>query len=238
MIVMLLHLQVEFVFMDKILSNISLTITDCSFLRNPDSSDLGRKIISGSIELIDDYGFEDFNFKKLAQHIGSTEASVYRYFENKHKLLLYLTSWYWSWMDYRLALAVVNIDDPNECLMRCLTVLTAKPVNDTTFHHIDEERLNRIIISESSKSYLTKMVDEENREGAFSAYKSLVARVSSIVKAINKDFKYANMMVSTLIEGVHHQRYFAEHLPGLTSSVEGEDAVVEFYKQMVLKTME
>jgi len=224
--------------MDRVLSNISLSITDSSFLKNPDTSTLGRKIISGSIELIDGFGFEDFNFKKLAQYIGSTEASVYRYFENKHKLLLYLTSWYWSWMDYRLALAVVNIDDPKERLMRCLTVLTDKPIVDANFDYINKESLNRIIISESSKSYLTKMVDEENREGAFIAYKRIVARVGEVINAVNKDFRYANMMVSTIIEGVHHQRFFTEHLPGLTSRVEGEDAVAEFYKQMVLKTIE
>ena len=46
--------------MDKILSNISLSITDSSFLKNPDSSELGRKIVTGSIELIDDFGFEQF----------------------------------------------------------------------------------------------------------------------------------------------------------------------------------
>jgi AcrR family transcriptional regulator len=221
--------------MDRILSNITLTIPDCSYLKNPESSELGRKIVTGSIELIDDFGFEQFNFKKLAQHIQSTEASVYRYFENKHKIILYLTTWYWSWMDYRVALAVVNVDNPNDRLKRCLEVLTDKPVIDTNFNHIDEERLNRIIISESSKSYLTKMVDEENKEGAFSAYKRLVARVSAVIYAVNKDFKYANMMVSTLIEGVHHQRFFAEHLPGLTTSIQGEDAVSDFYTEMVFK---
>lgn len=224
--------------MDKILSNISLSVTECSFLKNPESSDLGRKIVSGAIELIDDFGFEQFNFKKLAHHIDSTEASIYRYFENKHKLLLYLTSWYWLWLDYRVALAVMNVDDCNERLTRCMEVLTGKQVVDTNFLHIDEQRLNRIIIAESSKSYLTKMVDDENREGAFSAYKQLVARVGGIIEEINPEFKYAKMMVSTLIEGVHLQRYFKDHLPGLTSFVEGEDPVVEFYTNMVLKMIQ
>jgi hypothetical protein len=46
------------------------------------------------------------------------------------------------------------------------------------------------------------------------------------------------MMVSTLIEGVHLQRYFADHLPGLTSIVEGEDTVAGFYTHMVLKMIQ
>ena len=33
------------------------------------------------------------------------------------------------------------------------------------------------------------------------------------------------MLVSTIIEGTHHQRFFAEHLPRLTNVVEGEDSV-------------
>lgn len=35
-------------------------------------------------------GYEAFTFKKLAEDIGTTEAGIYRYFENKYKLLVYL----------------------------------------------------------------------------------------------------------------------------------------------------
>ena len=37
---------------------------------------------------------EEFTFRKLAQKINTTEASVYRYFENKHRLLIYILAWY------------------------------------------------------------------------------------------------------------------------------------------------
>ena len=63
------------------------------FLRDPQETELGKKIIEQGILLIDKLGFEEFTFKKLASKIGSTEASVYRYFENKHRLLMYLTAW-------------------------------------------------------------------------------------------------------------------------------------------------
>ena len=53
-------------------------------------------------------GFESFTFKKLAAKIESTEASVYRYFENKHKLLIYLVSWYWNWVEYRLDMEITH----------------------------------------------------------------------------------------------------------------------------------
>ena len=223
--------------MKNITSQVSLTISSCSYLKNPESSDLGRKIISGSIELIDEQGFESFNFKKLANHIESTEASIYRYFENKHKILLYLTSRYWSWLDYKLAMTVMNIESAEDRLNRCLDVLTEIKKRDLDFNFVDEEKLNRIIVMESSKSYLTKEVDVENKEGAFSAYKNMVARVSGIIEEINPSFKYANMLVTTVIEGVHHQHFFADHLPGLTSIVPGEDTISNFYKLMVFNSI-
>lgn len=68
---------------------------------------------------------------------------------------------------------------------------------------------------ESSKSYLTKNVDRENKEGAFMSYKQFVARISSIILEINPRFKYPNMLVTTIIEGAHHQQFFGEHLPVL-----------------------
>ena len=84
-------------------TGIKLSLNHRSYLREPEATELGRKIITESITLIDALGFEQFTFKKLAAEIGSTEASVYRYFENKHKLLVYLVSWYWAWLDYRVA---------------------------------------------------------------------------------------------------------------------------------------
>ena len=67
------------------------------YSKNPNSSQLGQHIISKSIKLISEIGFEDFTFKKLGLLIDSPESSVYRYFKNKHMLLVYLTSWYWAW---------------------------------------------------------------------------------------------------------------------------------------------
>ncbi|NQY67845.1 MAG: TetR/AcrR family transcriptional regulator, partial [Flavobacteriales bacterium] len=86
--------------MEALLSNIAIRVNNSIYLKDPESSDLGKNILGGGIDMIDEIGFEDFTFKKLAKEIGSTEASVYRYFESKHKLLLYIISWYWSWMEY------------------------------------------------------------------------------------------------------------------------------------------
>ncbi|MCT4580456.1 MAG: TetR/AcrR family transcriptional regulator [Flavobacteriales bacterium] len=234
MIVILLFLRPKLLTMDR-LSNLSINVNENVYLKNPNSSTLGKKIIGGSIELIEQLGFEEFTFKKLAKHITSTEASIYRYFESKHHVLIYLVHWYWGWQEYRLLLRLTNVDCPIQRLERAINVLTEEIKEDSTFSQINEVLLNRIVISESSKAYLNKAVDKDNELGYFLKYKDVVARVSSIILEINSAFKYPHMLVSTVIEGAHHQRFFAEHLPRLTDVVEGEDAVTTFYKELVIK---
>lgn len=224
--------------MKSFTSKITLQINANAFLKNPDSSELGNKIISGSIELISELGFEDFTFKKLAQHISSTEASVYRYFESKHQLLVYLVLWYWSWQEYRLILKLTNIEDPKERLRRAITLLTEKIEQDSTFSQVNEVKLHDILICEASKVFLNKTVEKDNQLGYFTQYKEVVNRISEIILEINSNFKYPHMLVSTVIEGSHHQRFFAEHLPRLTNVIEGEDAVTSFYTELVFNEIE
>ena len=83
--------------MDKLLQSVGLKINDSIYIKDPQTSELGKKILTQSIDMIYTLGFEQFTFKKLGEQIGSNESSIYRYFENKHKLLLYLTNWYWTW---------------------------------------------------------------------------------------------------------------------------------------------
>ncbi len=223
--------------MDKLLSNIEICVHPSIYLKDPASSELGKKIIQGSIDLMYELGFEAFTFRKLAQHISSTEASVYRYFESKHKLLLFLTSWYWSWLEYRLVYAIANLENPIVRLERAIIIVTKQVEEDGNFAHINEIKLHQIVIAESSKVYLTREVDANNKTGSFSGYKQLVERISKIILEVKPNYKYPHMLVSTVIEGMHHQRYFAEHLPRLTDEVSGEDAITIFYKNLVLSIL-
>ena len=223
--------------MSQLLRNINLSINEKVFLKNPETSDLGKAIINGSVNLIDEIGFEDFTFKKLSTEIKSTEASIYRYFENKYKLLSYLIIWYYEWLEYRLEFKITNIEDPNERLKRALILLTEEIQEDSEYTHINEIKLNRIVITESSKLYLNKNVDKDNSMGLFKPYKDLTQRISEIVLEVNPTYKYPHMLISTVIEGAHHQRFFTKHLPRLTNVIEGEDAIVNFYLDLVTKTL-
>jgi AcrR family transcriptional regulator len=205
------------------------------YTKNPDSSDLGKKIVSKSISMIDDLGFENFTFKKLGIEIGSNESSIYRYFESKHALLIYLINWYWSWIEYKIVFATLNINSPIEKLEKAIKILTEEVVEDNSFSYINEVILTKIIISESSKAYHTKEVDKENEKGFYKTHKNVVERVSSLVLEINPTFEYPHMLVSTVIEGAHHQRYFSKHLPSLTDFEEGKNNIACFYNDLVFK---
>ena len=214
--------------------NIYIEISPELYSKNPDSSELGQRIISKSIELINEIGFECFTFKKLGAELNSPESSIYRYFKNKHILLIYLTSWYWSWIDYQLVFATTNIESPKERLLKSIDILTRTVTIDNSFSYINEVLLSEIIISESIKAYHTKSVDKENEKGYFKSYKTVVQRVAGIILEIKPKFKFPRMLVSTVIEGVHQQKYFAEHLPSLTDTNKEKEAIVKFYTEMVL----
>ena len=215
--------------------HLQIMISPELYTKNPDSSDLGKKIVSKSISMIDDLGFENFTFKKLGIEIGSNESSIYRYFESKHALLIYLINWYWSWMEYKIVFATLNINSPIEKLEKAIKILTEEVVEDNSFSYINEVILTKIIISESSKAYHTKEVDKENEKGFYKTYKNVVERVSSLVLEINPTFEYPHMLVSTVIEGAHHQRYFSKHLPSLTDFEEGKNNIACFYNDLVFK---
>jgi AcrR family transcriptional regulator len=218
-------------------SSILIQANHGTFIKDPSSSELGRRITIEGINLMYELGFEQFTFRKLAAQIGSTEASVYRYFDSKHKMLLYFISWYWNWTEYRIAMSLSNIESAVERLDRSLIILTTETEEDGDFEHINETKLQRIVIEESSKAYLNKAVDSVNKDGVFADYKRIVARIAEIILEIDPDYKYPHMLVSTTIEGAHHERYFAEHLPRLTDSLKGEDSIKCFFKDLVHKTL-
>lgn len=183
------------------------------FLRNPEQSELGKKIILHSIQLINKHGFESFTFKKLAENIGTTEAGIYRYFENKHRLLIYITAWYWSWLEYRVAVHTNNITDPVVKLKRVIKLLATAVEDDIKTSYVEESLLHKIIIAEGTKAYLTKHVSEDNKDHLFKPYKDLCAKIGDIILEYNPKYKYPKSLSSTIIEMAHFQNFFMNNLP-------------------------
>lgn len=204
--------------MERLLSNLRISIPNSVFIKDPESSELGKKIIENSIRLIDEMGIEAFTFKKLGEAIGSTESSIYRYFENKHKLLMYLCSWYWGWLEYQVVIASFSIKDPIEKLESALEVISREVSDDSSFSFIDEKALNRIMINENSKSFLTKQVDLENKEGSFESYKRLIARIDEIIQSVSPTYPYPKSLASTVVETALYQHFLREHFKNSTET--------------------
>lgn len=209
------------------------------FLRNPEQSELGKKIIMYSIQLIHKNGFEAFTFKKLAEEIGTTEAGVYRYFENKHRLLIYITAWYWTWLHYQVIYQTNNINDPVVKLKMIIKLLSTTVEDDVRTRYVDESLLHQIIITEGSKTYLTKRVSEDNKDKLFKPYKDLCAHIATIILEYKADYAYPKSLASTIIEMAHIQNFFKDHLPSLTDMGDNKQEfnTAAFLEDMLFRTL-
>jgi len=196
-------------------------------LKDPQDSKLGRNIIQHSILLIDEFGFESFTFKKLAERIGSTEASIYRYFENKHLLLIFLVNWYWEWVSYLIKINTMNVSDARVKLKTIIHSFVFASKENPGVEYVNESKLHNIVISEGVKAYLTKDVDEENSKGFFRSYKDLANTVSNVISEINPKFKYPYALATNLFEMSNNHIFFAKHLPRLTDISVDENNVDE-----------
>lgn len=210
---------------------LTFKLNDKLYLRDPQATSLGQNIISKSVELIDKLGFEHFTFKKLAIEIKSTEPSVYRYFENKHRLLHYMVAWYWSWLEYRMDLATTSLQDPTEKLRAALHIITEEKKFDPTFEFMDEQALHRIVINELDKTYLTKWVDDDNHDGLFGGFKTLTKKISSFIREIAPEYEFPNALGSTILLAANQQQFFIQHLPSL-SNIGKEQKSVQQHVQL------
>ena len=218
---------------------LQIKMNSALFLRNPENSELGKNIIMHSIQLIHKNGFEAFTFKKLAEDIGTTEAGIYRYFENKHKLLVYLTAWYWGWLDFQIAFHTNNIKEPATKLKRVIKLLASIVEDDEQTGYVNENLLHQIVIAEGSKAYLTKQVGDDNKQHFFKPYKDICATVGVIISECNAKYKYPKSLATTIIEMAHFQNFFMHHLPSLTDfgKAKEETEIVSFLNDLVFSSL-
>lgn len=219
--------------------SLNIKMNEALYLRDPESSELGKNILRHSVHLIYRSGFEAFTFKKLAEEIGTTEAGIYRYFENKHKLLVYLTAWYWGWLELQIIFQTNNISDPSTRLKKVITLLASSVEDDEQTSSINESLLHQIIIAEGSKAYLTKQVDEDNKQQFFKPYKDLCAVIGNIISECSPKYKYPRSLASTIIEMAHFQNFFMKNLPSLTDfgHKKEETGIIAFLNDLVFSSL-
>lgn len=195
---------------------VTFKLNDKLYLRDPESTELGKQIIKSAIDLIYELGFEHFTFKKLALEMHTTEATLYRYFENKHRLLLYILNWYWSYMEFLVMFKLQNITESRTKLEAIVELLTHDLPESSGGLDYNKKYLNQIVLAESSKVYLVKEVEEINKEAVFKPYKDLCATIAEVIKSFQPNYRFPHSLSSTLIETSHSQQYFTKYLPRLT----------------------
>lgn len=217
---------------------LNISVSTKLYNKNPEETDLGKRILSKSIELMEEMGYEHVTFKKIGLAIESTEASVYRYFQNKHQLLAYLINWYWGWLEVKMAQEFMMLNRAEDKLKRAIELLVLPMDEDERIPHIDEGTLQRLVVAEYPKIYLTKEVDAENEEGYFLGYKRICDILGNLALQINPDYKYPHSLFSTVISAAQSQQFFTEHLPRLSDAATGRKAIIEFLTEITLNSIQ
>jgi AcrR family transcriptional regulator len=219
---------------------VKFDINEKIFLRNPESSEVGKLMVKKAIDLIFELGIEQFTFKKLAIEISSTEATIYRYFENKHRLLLYILNWYWCYMEFLVTFKLENVLDKKEQLKIIVQLLTKDLEKSNSQFDYNKSYLNQIVISESSKVYMVKEVLEINKNEVFKPYKDLCAKIAEVISSYNATYKFPRSLSTTLIETSHHQQFFSENLPKLTdvSATTKSEFTKQFIEDFLFKILD
>lgn len=224
--------------MKSLLPHIRIQVNNHLFLKDPESSEIGRKILFQSILLIEEQGLEQFTFKKLALFLNTTESTVYRYFENKNKLLLYLTNWYWLWIGTIIVFSSANISDPRQRLQKMIQILSKTGWKDIQpSNEFDLDCLRKIVISESCKAFDSKEQNEINKTSQYEGLKELCKRFEFIIKEINPEYPFAKMLASTIIEGVIYQQFLSDNMPGLSHSDQSPPFIQDFFINLSLTVL-
>lgn len=114
-----------------------------------------------------------------------------------------------------------------------------KAEDDNRTSYVDEGLLHQIIITEGSKTYLTKRVSEDNKDKLYKPYKDLCAHIANIILECNPNYRYPKSLASTIIEMAHLQNFFMKHLPSLTDFGQEKDAerIIAFLDDLVFSSI-
>lgn len=219
--------------------SLKIKMNDKLFVRDPQESLIGKRIVLFGAKLINELGFEDFTFKKLATEIETTEATIYRYFENKHRLLIYLNAWYWSYLEYRIIFTTNNISNSEKKLKQIIYLLANPEQEFFNSDEVNAKDIYNIVMWEGSKTYLTKHVNADNKDKLFKPFKDLCNRFANTITEFNPKYKYAHSLASTIIEISHSQKFFMLNLPSLTDFSNDKDNknLIQFLESILFSSI-
>ncbi len=196
-------------------SNKDLNISPKLYVRDPQTTDLGKKMLQESVVLIDETGFEEFGIDKLARHLEVEEDEIYQYFESKHQIFVFLLNWYWEKTIVLIDSNTAQIHDPIQKLKKIIDLLVQGANYGPFADFIDDARLQNIVIRESAKGYRRDALGKEHQGDLFFSFEDLCSKITPTLLEINARFPYPRTLASTLIETANNTLYFAHHNPKL-----------------------
>jgi hypothetical protein len=142
-------------------------------------------------------------------------------------------------LDFQIGYQTKNLTNPVSKLKKVITILATTVEDDLMTGHVDESILHQILISEGSKAFLTKQVNQDNKQEYFKPYKDLCNTIGEIILECNHKYKYPHSLASTIIEMAHLQNFFMNHLPSLTdfSKSKDEKEIIKYLEDLVFNTI-
>jgi hypothetical protein len=132
-----------------------------------------------------------------------------------------------------------NITSAREKIKKVIDILVWEDNAEIDFGAFDHRALYYIAIAEGSKTYLSKDVDDNNKEKLYKPFKDLSSRIAGIFHEYNPAYPYPNTLASSVIELSHLQHFFMHHLPRLCDFAQNKQPkdIEAFLEDMVFKTL-
>lgn len=194
---------------------VELSLPNGLFVKDPQSSELGKTLIYKAAQMIGDTGIEAFTLLKLAKNIGCTEATVYRYFTGKQQLLYYLMNLYWGYVLFGIEYHIKGEHSDNKRLNKAIDLLLCPNIDDFSSPGTGE-LLSAVAISEGIRIHLRPEVSKEIEEGKLKYYVSLVELFEELIQKAHPAYSYSRSLAGTLIDASLQQIFYQIHNTPLT----------------------
>lgn len=222
--------------MHRILKNINIPVSHEIFIKDPISSALGKRILTESLALIEARGMEAFNFKMLSRDVECTEAAIYRYFENKNKLLLYFINWYWGWLEHNLVYSTANLESPEDKVKMAINLVVEGPIYLENLY-LNISSLKKVVMQESNKSFMSKELKSNVKSSMLHQFYDFSERFKDLIIQYKPNYPFPKVVVSTLIWSSNLNAFSKLYMADLIEDNFNGQNKLDFYYNMVFNSL-
>ena len=218
--------------MNSLTNIIDVQVPENLYIKNPRESRVGKDILAHGAAMIAKCGIEAFNFLKLASECQCTEATIYRYFENKHKLLLYYLNLFWGWQEYFMVMRTHSVEEPGKRLKEVVSVLSHPEIPSNTDPAYGAN-IVEIATSEGVKIHLSREVGAEITDGSMFVYYRLLKRISKFISDKKPKHKYPDTLAITIIDAALQTKFYQDRYPGLAVNIHNAKSSGDFLFSLI-----